>query len=205
MFPRFTLVFVTLAALTGCSTISAIGDATTPLDVYEVRAVDQPQARRQVAQHLIVELPTTTGALDTDRIMIRPNPLQAQYLPGVRWSDPTPVMLQTLMLRSIESTNAYSYVGRRPIGAGGDYAILTELVDFQAETSQSDDTVSVRLGITARVLREEDRRIIATRSFESGATAPSAEPLAVVAAFDAAAASLLPAFTDWTLSATGAR
>lgn len=202
---RLVLAFCALSAVSGCSAISAIGGATAPLDVYELRAPDQPQASRQLAHHLIIELPTTTGALDTDRIMIRPDPLQAQYLPEVRWSDPTPAMLQTLMLRSIESTGAFSYVGRRPLGPGGDYAILAELIDFQAELAPDAETATVRLRMSVRLLRESDTRIIASRSFSASAISPSSETTAIIAAFDTAAANLLPEFTSWTLARLGAR
>lgn len=202
---RRAIVLCIVVALGGCSTLSAIGGATATSDVYELRAVDLPQAGRQSGTHVIVETPTTTGALNTDSIMIRPNALQAQYLPGARWSDPAPVMLQTLMLRSLESTNAFSYVGRRPIGPTGDVAVLTELVDFHAEPDAENDTATVRLRITVRLLREGDADIIATRSFESSAIAPSTETRHIVAAFDAAAKGLLRAFTAWTISSLKVR
>lgn len=202
---RLALAFALVLALTGCSTITALGDATTTLDVYELRAADQPRASRQTSDHLIIELPNTTGALDTDRIMIRPTALQAQYLPDVRWSDPAPAMVQTLMLRSLDSTDAVSFVGRRPLGPGGDYAVLTELVDFQAELDPGGETATVRLTMIVRLLRERDTRVIASRTFSASAVSSSTDTKAVVATFDAAAESLMTAFTDWTLSNLGAR
>ena len=75
--------------------------------------------RRAAPRDVIIELPTTSGALATDRIMIRPNRLQAQYLPESRWSEPAPVMVQTLMLRAVEATGAVRYVGREPLGVSG--------------------------------------------------------------------------------------
>ncbi|MCC5973818.1 MAG: membrane integrity-associated transporter subunit PqiC [Rubellimicrobium sp.] len=202
---RLVLAVCCLVALSGCGTISALEGATAPLDVFELRAQPQPQAARQSPVQVIVELPSTTGALDTDRIMIRPNALQAQYLPEVRWGDPVPVMLQTLMLRSIESTGAFAYVGRRPLGAGGDFAILTELRDFQAELDPEGETATVRLQMTARMLREGDMRIVATRAFAATAPAASTETGAIIAAFDAAAAQLMPDITSWALASAGAR
>lgn len=201
---RIALAVCSIVALSGCGAISALEGATTPLEVFELRAQPQPQAARQSPVQVIVELPNTTGALDTDRIMIRPNALQAQYLPEVRWGDPVPVMLQTLMLRSIESTGAFAYVGRRPLGAGGDFAILTELRDFQAEIGPNGEGASARLQMTVRILRERDMRIIATRSFTATAPAASTETGPVVAAFDAAVAQLLAEFTAWALASAGA-
>lgn len=204
---RMTLFAMLAALLSGCSAISAIGDATTPLDAYELRApTDEPVAQgRTLRRDLIVELPSTSGALDTDRIMIRPHPLQAQYLPRARWSDTTPVMLQTLMLRSIENTNALRYVGRRPLAGSGDFALISELTDFQAELDEASDTAVIRMRLRARIVRESDASIVATRTFSSSADAPSLETLDLVGSFNTAAEPLLRDLTGWVLASLGIR
>jgi len=197
----------TLAAaglVAGCSAISAVDNATTTLEVYELRtATEGPIARGDpLPVALIVELPTTSGGLDTDRIMIRPSPLQAQYLPDVRWSETAPVMVQRLMLRSLEDTQGFRYVGRRPIGPGGDYALISELTDFQAEASASGGAV-VTLRLTARLVREEDVEIVASRTFTSTAAVASTETPALVDGFDRASRVLMGEVAEWTLDALG--
>ena len=202
------MLFAMLAALlSGCGAISAIGDATTPLDAYDLRApADGPVAQgRPIQRDLIIEIPTASGALDTDRIMIRPHPLQAQYLPRSRWSDTTPVMLQTLMLRSIENANALRYVGRRPLAGAGDFALISELTDFQAELDTESDTAMIRLRMVARIVRESDASILATRTFSSSAAAPSLETLDLVARFNTAAEPMMRDLTGWVLTALGIR
>lgn len=204
---RGLVAIASVPAMTGCAAISAIGEAATPLEVYELRApADIPAARGpQIARDVIVELPTTGGALETDRIMIRPNPLQAQYLPDVRWSEPTPVMVQTLMLRSIEATQGVRYVGRQPLGASGDYAVVTELIDFQAELGEDRETATVRLRLVSRVVREDDASIVASRTFTATAPALSLDTPVLVEAFDAASDGLLAEFSAWILSVLGGR
>lgn len=202
------MLFAMLAALlSGCGAISAIGDATTPLDAYDLRAPDGgPVAQgRPLQRDLIIEIPTASGALDTDRIMIRPHPLQAQYLPRSRWSDTTPVMLQTLMLRSIENANALRYVGRRPLAGAGDFALISELTDFQAELDPETDTAMIRLRMVARIVRESDASILAARTFTSSAAAPSLETLDLVGSFNAAAAPMMRDLTGWVLTTLGIR
>lgn len=204
---RSALLILTLGLLPGCSALSALGSATETLDVYELRApTDLPTAAgNPLALSVTVELPTTSGALETDRIMIRPNALQAQYLPDVRWSEATPVMVQTLMLRSLESTNALTYVARRPLGAGSDIAVLTEVTDFQAEAPADGGPVTVVLRMTTRLVRESDVSIRAARTFRASAQAPSTGTMDVVAAFDAASAQLLRDFAVWTATTLGRR
>jgi cholesterol transport system auxiliary component len=193
------------AMLTGCAALTAVNNATAPLDVYELRVPPdiQPRKKRSLARDVIIELPTTSGGLSTDRIMIRPNALQAQYLPGSRWSEPTPVMVQTLMLRAIERSGLVRYVGRKPVGVGGDFAILTELVDFQAELDEAGVGATVRLTLLIRVVRESDARIVATRTFSNVATAVSTETDVIVEAFDRASHQVIAGFAEWLAGVIG--
>lgn len=196
---RLLCAIAALALLSGCAAITAVSDAATPLEVYELRApADVPRTTRRAApMDVIIELPTTSGALATDRIMIRPNRLQAQYLPESRWSEPAPVMVQTLMLRAVEATGAVRYVGREPLGVSGDFAVVTEVVDFQADLIEGSDTATVRITIITRLVREQDARIVASQTFTAEAPAASTETQTVVAAFNRASDQVFADFAAW--------
>lgn len=194
-----------LAFLSGCSAITAINDVTVPLEVYELRAPSGIEATqgRPLPRDVIIELPTTGGALSTDRIMIRPNQLQAQYLPDVRWSDVTPVMVQTIMLRSVEATGRLRYIGRQPLGPNGDFAVVSELVDFQAEVDEGNETATSRLKLIVRVIRESDASIVASKTFTASAMAPTTETAVIVEAFNVASNVLFSEFALWLPSVVG--
>ena len=164
---RLGVVFASLLALCGCSAVSALNKAAIPLDAYELRApTNMPQAGRSLNRALSIEPPTTSGALDTDRILVKPNPVQSLYLPDGRWASELPAMWQTMALRAFEDTGALSYVGRKPLGAVGDFALISEITDFQAELGD-DDTATIRLRLTARLVRESDARVMARRVFSA--------------------------------------
>jgi len=207
--PRRALLLSALATgLTGCAAVSAIGDATTPLDAYDLRvdgAAGPRAAGGPLARALIVELPEVAGALDTDRILIRPNPLQAQYLPGARWVDPAAEMVQSLLVRNLEDSGALRYVGRRPVGASGDFALISSLTDFQAELDPGSNTARVHIRLSARLVRETDAAIIASRIFETTTQAAATTPLPLVEAFNAAATIVIPQASRWALTTIGAR
>ena len=82
---RLLAILLLPLALSGCSALSALSDATTVLDVYELQAPDAVPQGGARSLDVIVELPTTTGALDTDRVMVKPSQLQAQYLDDARY------------------------------------------------------------------------------------------------------------------------
>lgn len=201
------LILAMLSLLGGCSALGALSDVSTPLAVYDLRAPDNAPVMQggALARDVIVEIPTTSGVLDTDRILIRPDALQAQYLPGVRWGDDTPVMMQTLMLRALENTNGLRYVGRRPLAGAGDYAIVTELVDFSAELTEGGSGAVVKVRMTSRLVVERDTNIIASRTFAAQAPAATTETADLVAAFDQATGALLVDFADWTITSLGRR
>ena len=194
-----------LSMLTGCGALSAIGDATTPLDAYELRAPVLPQAGRSLPRALSIEPPTASGALATDRILIRPNPVQSLYLPGARWSDQAPLMFQTVMLRAFEDTGALSYVGRRPLGGTGDFALISEITDFQAELAENRQSAVARIRLTARMVREADARVMARRSFQALGGSESTDTLDIVQAFNSASDELLDELVRWGLGVIGLR
>jgi cholesterol transport system auxiliary component len=198
------LLVALLAALSGCGAVSALNDASKPLDAYELRAPrDVAQAARMSSRALSVELPTTTGALDTDRILMRPNAVQALYLPAARWSDKLPLMVQSVLLRSFEDTGALSYVGRRPLGAAGDVALVSEITDFQAELSPDRKSAVIRLRLTVRMVREADARVLARRSFNTEVPATSLDTLDLVQGFNVASDQLIGQVVPWGLAAMG--
>lgn len=186
-------------ALTGCGTIGALDRASRPLEIYDLRtpAIRETTATRDL--ELLVEPPVASGALDTERIMIRPAPLRAQYLPGVRWADPAPRMLQTLMIRSLTATGAFASVGRSPIGSRADYAVLSELTDFQVETLGEGAGATVRVRIMLRLARERDARVVTRRTIEITEPVPGTEADAIAAAFDRATSRALSEMLPWVL------
>lgn len=192
-----------LAGLSGCGALSALGDAATPLDAYELRAPNLPQAGRMLSRGLSIEPPTTSGALDTDRILIRPNPVQSLYLPGVRWSDEAPLMFRTVMLRAFEDTGGLAYVGRRPLGGTGDIALISEITDFQAELAADGETVLTRIRLVARMVREADARVLGRRSFQAVSPAASTEALDIVQAFNLASDAVLDELVRWGMGVFG--
>ncbi len=198
---RLFAALLSLALLPGCGALSAFTEATTVLDVYELRAPENVPQGSPRPLDVIVELPTTTGALETDRILIKPSELQAQYLPDARWGEEVPVMVQTLMLRTLQRTEAFRYTGREPLGVSGDVAVISDVIDFQARTDPAGGegaTVSLRLRV--QLVREDDVRILASRTFAAEAPAATTETVDLVAAFDSASDALFAEFAAWSLA-----
>ena len=196
---RAIIPALVLPLLSACSAISALSDASQPLDIYELRTPPVSVAASRRPVELVVEEPVATGALAVERIMIQPSLLQAQYLPGVRWSDTAPVMIQTLLLRGLSETEALTSVGRRPLGSVSDYSVLSDLTDFQAEIAENGEGVLIRTRLVMRIVRESDTQVIANRTFEVLSNASTTEVDDITASFDSAASELLSEAIEWIL------
>ena len=196
------LAFGLTLALPGCGALSAL-QGEPDRDVFELRPpsdVPKKCGRGRVTE-LIIELPKTRGTLDTERIMIRPSALQTQYLPDARWGDTVPVTLQTLLVRGFGVYDVFNHVGRAPLGSVGDYAIISEINDFNAEVAGKG--AIVKLTVDAQMVREADSTVVARGHFATSAEAPSTKTDDLVPAFDAAGQQLVAQMTDWGLRAAG--
>lgn len=203
------LTFTALAAaalLSGCSAISALNGAATPLQSYDLQAPgDAPVARSTLARQLVVEVPTAPGGLMTERIMIRPRPLQAQYLTDGQWGSEAPLMMQTLIVRTLEDSNGFRYVGRRPLGSFGDYVLISELTDLHAEAAAEGDGATIRVRLTARLVRESDASVLSTRTFNTSFPVATTETIDLVEGFNSATQLMLKDLSGWVLSTLGVR
>lgn len=197
------LLLVLTMTLPGCAALKAL-EGEPDRDVFELRPPsDQPQScgRGRVAE-LVIEPPKARGTLDTDRIMIRPNELQTQYLPDARWGDTVPTTLQTLLVRGFGVYDVFTHVGRAPLGTAGDYALISEVQDFNAEVSGKG--AIIKLTVDAQMVREMDASVVARGHFATTAQAPTTKTADLIPAFDAAGQQLVRQMTAWGLKTVGA-
>lgn len=200
----FHPVLIMSLVLSGCGAIGALSDATTRMDAYTLSPVSAAAAPVAGTKHLVVELPTTAGELLTDRILIRPIPYQAQYLPDARWSEPAPALLQTLLVASFQNLGGFRLVTRTGAGLMPDATLMTELQVFHAEPAAGvAGAMTVRVSMVMTLIRETDRRIIATRRFAAQTTVTSDDSRDIVSGFETALRSLLEDAAIWTVNKAG--
>lgn len=185
--------------LAGCGAVSSLSKAGAELDAYTLSPAGGSGTPARGRGHLIVELPSSAGALATDRILIKPVPYQAQYLPDGRWSEPAPALVQTLLVASFQNLGGFALVGRTANGLNPDYTLMTDLMDFQVEPAgQEPDRFVVRITMVMTVIRESDRRVVASKRFTAVETAASDDTEVLVGVFDRALQGVLRDIVGWT-------
>lgn len=200
---RAAAVGATLSALAGCSALTGLQTASKPLDTFELTPLPAGTVTAaRSGRHLEVALPTATGALSSERIVIKPTANEVQSLPGSRWVNETTELVQLLLVRSLANSGRFALVTSAGTGPVPDYVLLTDLQAFQAEVGA--ETVSVVIRSTMTLLRSVDGAVVASRSFANEMEVPDTSAENVVAAFDAAMTQQMTDVVRWLVGRTGA-
>lgn len=197
------LPLVLSGLLTGCAGLSSLNSAATPTDLFLLtpKSTFDPGLPR-LSQQIVVAEPTATAAVSNDRIAVQPTPLEVKYLPGGRWVDRAPVIIQSLLIESFENSGRVDAVGRSAIGLSADYVVVTDVREFQARVPPgvpegSPLEVIVRLNI--KLVYAGLDRIIGSNSFERIVPTASDETQDVVAAFDEALGATMRNAVEWSV------
>lgn len=199
---RYTGMLLFSALLSGCAGLASLTEVATPTDLYVLSpkstfSASLPRLRQQI----VVDQPTATAAVDTDQIAVQPTPLQVQYLPGARWVDRAPLIVQALLIESFENTGKVPAVGSSTIGLRADYLIVTDIREFQAIVPVGAESsalqIDVRLNI--KIIDAFSDRIIGSRSFEEIVPSPSDTPEDVTTAFDEALGDTMRDAIEWSI------
>ncbi len=195
---RLLLALVALAPAS-CSLLPSGGPAPR---IYTLTpAADFPAAgNRRVPWQLLVDVPTATSALDTERIALSRSATTVDYFAGAVWTDRAPVLVQSLLVESFENSGRITAIARESLALRADYILRPELRHFEAVYGGSAAPM-VKVAIGIKLVKMPDRSITAQRSFEATVAAPENQVPAIVDAFDQALHQVMRDIVEWTLSA----
>lgn len=139
--------------------------------------------------------PTVVGALDSERIVVRPTPTAITYLGKVQWSDRVPKLVQARLIDAFQNTGRVRSVGMPGGAAVSDVGIVTDLRDFHIDA----ETGAAVVTINVRIVGEQSGRVSSSRTFEARQplTGNSADDM--VAAMNAAFGRVATEIVVWTL------
>jgi cholesterol transport system auxiliary component len=152
----------------------------------------------EVDARISVEVPTATAGLNTARIALRPSSTTLEYYADARWIDVVPIMVQNLLLESLDNAGTVDVIGREVVGIRADYALITHIREFQADYENgAPPKVSVRL--QARLVRLPRRISVGATSEAFIVPAQNGSMQAIVAAFDEGLGKALRRVVEWTV------
>lgn len=184
------------AALPGCTAISRLNDAAMPLDTYELQPLNLAPGTRRTSRTLLVLEPAAPATIATDRMLIKPDPLSVTYLPGVRWSDGVPPMVQSILIRSLAASGGFGFVGAQGSGPVPDFVLLTRIDAFGVNVLP-DRTFEAQLAWELTVLRDRDQRVLGSRIFAEKRPIASDQAADISVAFQQLMNLILPDAVAW--------
>lgn len=199
--PRIAIAALLATGLSGCAGLSALQSFTVPTDLYDLtpKSTYDPTLP-EIQVQLVIEEPTAAGAVNTDRIAVRPTPFKVQYFPDARWVDRAPPLVQTMLLESFENTGKVGAVGRQAIGLNADFTLVSDLREFQAELKDgADDSLTVVVHLNTKIVQEPQGHIIASRSFKEEVPVETDDMEVIVGAFDTALGRAMGDAVEWTV------
>jgi cholesterol transport system auxiliary component len=200
---RHAAILAGCLAVGGCAAALQLA-APAPPRLYELTpkstfSDDLPT----VDSRLSVEVPTATAGLNSARIALRPTPTTLEYYAGASWIDVVPIMVQNLVLESLDNTGKIDVLGREVVGVRADLALLLHVREFQAEYEGAGPP-EVRVRLQARLIRLPRRTSLAAISEEFVVRAADTSVPAIVMAFDEAFGKALKRIVEWTLKESAA-
>jgi len=174
------------------------GGAAAATVTYDLTAPREfPPSDKPAAAQLTIAEPTGVLMLDTQKILVRPQPPDHPSFESARWSDTLGKLIQAKILQSFENSHYLAAVVRPVDGINSDYQLLIEIRAFQVTTAP--EPVAV-VELSAKLLGEGGR-IKASRVFRSTQPAKITDAAAVAAALNEAFGKVATEIVIWAANA----
>jgi cholesterol transport system auxiliary component len=195
---RRTVIASLTLGLAGCGGLLGGGGSSAAL--YTLTALTDFSCGRPAPKlQLLIERPTSSDALDTVRIALRHNQLSFDYFASAAWTDPAPVMVQSLLVDSLQRSACVAAVSRDTLAIRGNFELRIELRHFEAEYLGDAALPMVRIELGLILVRIDDRKVFGTRIVTAAARPATNDIPAIVAAFDSALHMAMRDALNWTL------
>lgn len=186
-------------ALSGCASLLPSGGP--PPKLYTLTpASDFPTHAPPVSWQLLVDVPVSAAALDTERIALSRGPTSIDYFADAAWTDRAPLLVQGLLVQSFENSGRITAIARESLALRADYILRTELRHFEADYAGG-GAPTAHIQIVAKLVKMPERAIIAQRTVNAAMRASENQVPAIVAAFNGAGHQAARQIVDWTLGA----
>lgn len=195
---RLVPILAGVLALTACSMLVGKREDLTVYAPALARAAETPPHNERRWQLSVAE-PRAISPLDGSRIVVSPASGEVQTYKGARWRDTSPVLIQQLLLESFQNSAGLVGIGTPASVLHADFALQSDLQDFQAEYRGAKvPTVVIRLN--TQLVENSTRRALGSNTFAVEQPCAGAGVPQVFAAFQTALNQLLPRVVEWTVA-----
>ncbi|WP_346798323.1 ABC-type transport auxiliary lipoprotein family protein [Halomonas sp. Bachu 37] len=164
------------------------------ITLYTLPAAPIPsQTQSPSTASLVVATPEADRLLDSERIVVAPEPNVINIYGGARWHATAPIMVRERLIKALQQSELFTTVNSDRLP--GDLALISELRRFQSEYTQ--DVTQAVIELDTQLRDPRSNRRLASRQFSATAIAENEEIPSVVAAFGEAGDQLSLAVVEW--------
>jgi cholesterol transport system auxiliary component len=166
--------------------------------------VEDPPYGPILRKRLVVDIPTASESLDTDRIALIRDRTQFDYYANSLWTDRIPLLLQALLLEAFENDGTVAEVARAASALTPDYLLETEIRDFEARyVTPGEQLPSVVVAWSLSLVKMPGRQMAGRMLVTESSSASRNNLDSVVEAFDVAVGGGLVRSVAWTTHMMG--
>lgn len=193
---HFLSFSASVALALGVSSCAVLQGGEAPRETYELTAIsDFGGLRARTRAQILIKAPSALKSVDSDRIVIRPDPAIVTYLAGAQWSDTLPRMVQSKLVAAFENTGATGATAQPGDGLVIDYQLVSEIRRFGIDSQSR----SARIEMSVKLLSDRSGRVRQTRIFRASSPVSGSTSDAYFSALDRAFDTLTRDIVVWVL------
>jgi cholesterol transport system auxiliary component len=186
-------------ALAGCSggvLGGLVGTGNNPTPTFDLTAPRNfgtlpPRARGLLA----VDLPSALQILDTEKIVISPQPGEVAYLSDAQWLDRLPRLMQARIVQAFENSTRIRAVAKSQDRINGDYLLVIDVRQFGMIAYEGPYAV---VELSVKIVYQRGGRIAAATVIGSKVQASGTAGAQATLALDQAFSEVLVQMVKWT-------
>ena len=185
---RFVMLILLGPALAACN---VLGGPDDPRETYDIVAPERQLPGGRTEAQLLVKEPVALKTLNSDRVVLKPEPRVVTYLEDAQWVDTAPKLVQARLVEAFENTGRTGATAFPGDGLVIDYQLVSTLRRFEIDgtTDAAVFEIAIKL-LTDRTGQVRESRIFTARAPVNGTE--SADYIrALDQAFDAGAGEII--------------
>jgi cholesterol transport system auxiliary component len=173
-----------------------IGTGTNPTPTFDLSAPTNfgslpPRARGLLA----IEQPTALQILDTEKVVIAPQPGEVAYLTDAQWVDRLPKLMQARIVQSFENSTRIRAVAKTQDRVNADYILVVDIRQFGIQAYETPQAV---VELSVKIVYQRGGRIAAGTVLTSRVASSGTGGQAATLALDQAFSDVLVQMVKWT-------
>ncbi|MEN6543415.1 ABC-type transport auxiliary lipoprotein family protein [Parvibaculum sp.] len=195
-FARRSAALVLLLPLCACALANIASEPAPQLFTLSAGHPAPSTANAAGRARVVVDEFAAPAVVDSARIVQRSGANELKYYADARWADRAPRLIQNLMVETMENSGRFAAVATRSADLRGDYELAGDIRQFAVDATDA-SSPAVRIELYARLVLENERSIVAAKSFSASVPVKGGGISAIVAAYDAGLRQVLEGIAIW--------